>query len=123
MSPASATTLTWRVYESTTQTGTYTSISSTTTVSTTGVGYQSSGTIAVPLVAGRYYAIGVSWTTPALNFGYQTGTASQALSFGAMFSASFLSGPPTGTTISVSTTSSSYFNPQRLTTGAPTSGG
>jgi hypothetical protein len=117
MNPSMATMLTWRVYESLTQSGSYTSIASTTTVSTTGVGYQSSGAIAVPLVAGRFYAIGVSWTTPSLIFGYQMGTAAQTVSFGAMFSATFLSGPPTGAiTIPAS---GSYFNPQRLTTGAP----
>jgi hypothetical protein len=116
MSPTSATTLTWHVYESLTQTGTYTSISNTSTTSTTGTGYQASGALAVPLVAGRFYAIGVSWTTPALNFGYQQGaTLPQAVSFGSLISATFLSPPPAGSTIAYAS-SSSYFVPQRLTT-------
>jgi hypothetical protein len=116
MSPASATTLTWRVYESLTQTGTYTSISNTTTTSTTGTGYQASGALAVPLVAGRFYAIGVSWTTPALLFGYQTGaTLPQAVSFGSLISAGVPTPPPAGSTFPY-TSPSSYFLPQRLTT-------
>jgi hypothetical protein len=108
-------TLTWHVYESLTQTGVYTSISNTTTTSTTGVGYQSSGALAVPLVAGRFYAIGVSWTTPSLLFGYQQASATQALSFGALFGGGFYTPPPTGT-ISGSTAQTTAFVPQRLTT-------
>jgi hypothetical protein len=115
MSPTAATMLTWQVYESLTQTGTYTSISATTTTSTTGTGYQSSGALAVPLVAGRFYAIGVSWTTPALLFGYQTGTASQAVSFGTLIGAAFPSPPPT-TSYTVSSMTTTAFLPQRLTT-------
>ncbi|HKY36411.1 MAG TPA: hypothetical protein VJN18_10755 [Polyangiaceae bacterium] len=114
MSPASATTLTWHVYESLTQTGTYTSISNTTTTSTTGTGYQASGALAVPLVAGRFYAIGVSWTTPALLFGYQTTTPTQVVSFGSLISATVLT-PPLAATIPY-VQPSSYFLPQRLTT-------
>lgn len=115
MSPTAAMTLTWVVFESTTQTGTYTSISSTTTTSTTGTGYQASGALAVPLVAGRYYAIGVSWTTPALLFGYQSGTASQTVSFGALIGATFPT-TPAATSISGAGMSTSAFLPQRLTT-------
>jgi hypothetical protein len=115
MSPTSATMLTWHVYEALTQTGTYTSISSTTTTSTTGTGYQASGALAVPLVAGRFYAIGVSWTTPALLFGYQTATPSQQVSFGSLLSATFLTPPPAGSTISYMAASSAFV-PQRLTT-------
>jgi hypothetical protein len=115
MSPTAAMTLTWHVFESTTQTGTYTSISSTTTTSTTGTGYQASGALGVPLVAGRFYAIGVSWTTPALLFGYQTGTASQTVSFGALLGAAFPT-TPAATTISGSGMSTSAYLPQRLTT-------
>jgi hypothetical protein len=115
MSPASATMLTWYVFESVTQTGTYTSISNTTTTSTTGAGYQASGALAVPLVAGRFYAIGVSWTTPAVLFGYQTTTPTQVVSFGSLVSAFFQSSAVTSSTISYMAPGSSFV-PQRLTT-------
>jgi hypothetical protein len=115
MSPASVQTLTWHVFESLTQTGTYTSISNTTTSSTIGAGYQASGALAVPLIAGRFYAIGVSWTTPALNFGYQSAAPTQVVSFGSLISAAFLTPPPAGTTISYVSPGSTFL-PQRLTT-------
>jgi hypothetical protein len=115
MNPSSAITLTWHVYESTTQTGTYTRIFSTPTTSTTGEGYQSSGAISVPLVAGRFYAIGVSWTT-ATGFGYQTGMApSQLTSFGQHISSILVSTSAPAASISYSAPST-YFVPQRLTT-------
>ena len=106
-------TLTWHVFESTTATGSYTSISQTTTTSTTGAAYYSSGALMVPLVAGRYYAIGVSWTG-TVTYGYISGTPSQAVSFGSLVSAIAPSPPPT-TTLTVSSTPAYYF-PQRLTT-------
>ncbi|HEX6272296.1 MAG TPA: hypothetical protein VFZ53_04630 [Polyangiaceae bacterium] len=118
MNPASAMTLTWQVFESTTQTGTYTSISTTTTTSTTGVGYQSSPTLSIPLVAGRFYAIGYSWTTPALVFGYQAGAASQVVAFGSLLGAAFPT-TPGATTVSGSSMTTTYYLPQRLTTVPP----
>jgi hypothetical protein len=114
MNPAMATTLTWHVYESTTQTGTYTSISNTMTTSTTGEGYQASAALAVPLVAGRFYAIGLSWTTPATGFGYQQTNPAQTVSFGTVVSAYISTSAPT-TTLAYSSTTSFWF-PQRLTT-------
>jgi hypothetical protein len=113
MSITAAMTLTWHVYESLTPTGSYTSISQTTTTSTTGAAYQSSGALTVPLVAGRYYALGASWTG-TLDYGFITGTASQAVSFGSLISAIAPTPPPT-TTLTVSTPPGYYF-PQRLTT-------
>jgi hypothetical protein len=113
MSISAALTLTWHVYESTTATGTYTSISNTTTTSTTGAGYQSSGALMVPMVAGRYYAIGASWTG-SVNYGLISGTASQAVTFGSLISAIAPTPVPT-TTISVGSPPGYYF-PQRLTT-------
>lgn len=114
--PASATQISWLVYEATVQTSTYTRLSITTTTSTTGEGYQASGALSVPLVAGRFYAIGVAWTTPVMLFGYQTGvTPTQTTSFGALFSAYVVNNgtPPTSVPY---TSPSSYFFPQRLTT-------
>ncbi|HEX6765640.1 MAG TPA: hypothetical protein VF103_09190, partial [Polyangiaceae bacterium] len=98
-------------------TGTYANISNTTTTTTTtGVGYYASGTLAVPLVAGRFYAIGVHWSTPSLLFGYQTGvTPVQTTSFGALFSAYVTSVTTPPTTVPY-TAASNYFFPQRLTT-------
>jgi hypothetical protein len=117
-STSTTTPLTWVVYESTTQTGTYpTRLTATMTTSTAGTGYQSSGAISVPLVAGRFYAIGVHFSTPAIdNMGYHSASVStQTVSFGALLSAGFPSSttPPTTVTYSSSTT---IFIPQRLTT-------
>jgi len=114
MSPTVAMTLNWHVYESLTQTGTYTSIFTATTTSTTGIGYQSSGALSVPLVAGRFYAIGFSWTTPALNFGYQSGAAVQAVSFGSLLGAYYTTAAPAAMLTATITTST--YLPQRLTT-------
>ena len=115
MNPASAMTITWLVYEATTLTGTYTNISTTTTTSTTGVGYQSSGTLAVPLVAGRFYGIGIAWGATSLTFGYQQTTASQTTSFGAL-SSFFIVNQGTAPTTFVGPASSGAFIPERLTT-------
>jgi hypothetical protein len=108
-----AMTLTWHVYESMTPTGSYTSISQTMTTSTTGAAYHASGPLTVPLVAGRYYAIGASWTT-SLNYGLISASPTVAVSFGSLISAVALT-PPPAATITVSTTPGYYF-PQRLTT-------
>ena len=118
MNPTTAQTLTWHVYESVTQTGTYTSISSTTTTSTPGEGYQASGALNVPLVAGRFYAIGVSWTTPGLLMSYMTGTTPQMTSFGEHISMIYqsTSSPPASIPYSAP---SGYVVAQRLTTTAP----
>lgn len=115
MNPTSAITLVWLVYESTTQTGTYTLISNTSTTSTTGTGYQSSGALSVPLVAGRYYAIGLLWTSTTF-FGYQQTTPSQTTSFGALFSAVVTTTSTTTPPTTVSVATNSVFVPQRLTT-------
>lgn len=116
MSPTASIALTWHVYESTSQTGTYTRLSPTpiTTMSTTTVGYQSSGPVSIPLVAGRFYAIGIAWST-AVNFGYQQTTASQATSFGSLISAYINPGATPAATIAWAA-QSSYWVPQRLTT-------
>jgi hypothetical protein len=62
----SSTILTWLVYESTTKNGTYSLIFATTTTpnSYNTLDYQSSGSISVPLVAGKFYAIGIGWGVP-----------------------------------------------------------
>jgi hypothetical protein len=117
-----ATTLTWVVYEATTQTGTYTRIwSSTSTVAAAGAGYQSSGALSTPvnLVSGRYYAIGVGWgAVSTVTYYYYYATLSTPTGFGSLVSGYYypysLTLPPTSFTFS-STSTTTY--PQRLTTG------
>jgi hypothetical protein len=112
MNTASAVTLTWLVYESTTTSaGPYNRIHMSTTTSTIGEAYQSSGSVSVPLVAGRFYAIGTSWST-STGFSYHTATASQTTSFGALIGSYVTSGTPT----SVNAPATTYFVSQRLTT-------
>ncbi len=116
MSPVSATPLNWVVYESTSATGTFTRLSLTmTTTSTTGAGYQASGDLAVPLVAGRYYAIGVAWANPATGFGYQQTTPTGMVSFGSLISA-YLTATGTPPTSFTGPSPSTYWFGQRLTT-------
>jgi hypothetical protein len=85
-----ATTLYWVVYESTAQTGTYTQVSSTTTSSVPAIpqayGYLASDAISVPLKAGYFYAIGVSWGATNQGYPYLTAPASYpiATSFGGL---------------------------------------
>jgi hypothetical protein len=115
MNPTSAISLVWVVYESTTtQTGPYNRIHMSTTTSTTGEGFQSSGAVAVPLVAGRFYAIGVSWAT-ASGFSYYSATASQTTSFGALIGGYVTTGTLTPSTTAPSPVTSNYSS-QRLTT-------
>jgi hypothetical protein len=77
--------------------------------------YQGSGDLAVPLVAGRFYAIGVTWSSPGIDIGYQMGTFPQTVSFGSFISSGFVSGgtPPASVPYS---TPATYLVPQRLTT-------
>jgi hypothetical protein len=117
-STSTTTPLTWLVFESTTQTGTYTNrLSATTTTSIVGTaGYQSSGTLSVPLTAGRFYAIGVHFGTPGIDMGYQSGaTSAQTVSFGTLLTGGFPSGTAAPTSISYGTSTTIYI-PQRLTT-------
>jgi hypothetical protein len=92
--------------------GAYTQILATSTLSTFGQGYQSSGDINVPLVAGRYYAIGVGWPTTVPYWYHATGMT--AVSFGTMLGGSMKPVPPL-TTMTYSTATTYYT--QRLTTG------
>jgi hypothetical protein len=117
MNSLSATsTLTWVVYEATTQTSSsYTIVSSTTTTPTLGEGYQSSGTLSVPLKAGFFYAIGVSWTIVE-NFWYHSTTASFpiATSFGSLISGYAPGG--TGLATVPWNSSATLYYPQRIST-------
>jgi hypothetical protein len=94
--PTTNTMLTWRVYEATTENGTYGLISSTdTTASATTPQYFASGALSVPLVAGRFYAIGVAWNS---NTGYYSKgalAAPQPTSFGTLLGGYSLASIPT----------------------------
>jgi hypothetical protein len=83
LNPSVATSLRWSVYEGVASTGTFTRIFTTTTTATVGLGYQSSGPINVPLVAGRYYFIGTGWSSSSAHY-YQA-FATQPVSFGIMY--------------------------------------
>ena len=87
----SSTSLAFTVYEGTTQTGYYNRIFARTLVSGTGAGWYSSGTIAVTLVAGRYYAIGVASQGSATYY-YDAGN--QSPSWGTEFGGGTATYPP-----------------------------
>lgn len=114
-----AMTLRYFVYESTSKTGTYNKIfEKEVTGAGTGLQWYSSGAIAVPLVNGKFYFIGVSWQGVA-NYYYDF-SAPNTVSFGTQLSGSHRSYPPTDTRL-FSDNQIAYY--QRLTTsaGAPPS--
>jgi hypothetical protein len=114
-----AMTLRYFVYESSSKTGTYNKIfEKEVTGAGTGLQWYSSGAIAVPLVNGNFYFIGVSWEGVA-NYYYDF-SAPNTVSFGTQLSGSHRPYPPTNTK-AFSDNQLAYF--QRLTTsaGAPPS--
>jgi hypothetical protein len=116
MDGASGDSLTWVVYEASSQTGTYVNIFSLPVTGTAASGYQSSGTISVHLASGRYYAIGVSLDATSLTFYLDSPAPSvpQTTSFGTLTSAkSYFALVPFTVTWSAPTT---FILPQRLTT-------
>lgn len=109
-----AMTLRYFVYESSTQSGTYNKIfEKEVTGAGTGLQWYSSGAIAVPLVTGKFYFIGVSWEGVA-NYYYDF-SAPNTVSFGSQISGSHRSYPPTSTK-SFSNNQIAYY--QRLTSSA-----
>jgi hypothetical protein len=75
-------TLTYYVFDSPVEFGTYTEVfRDSEMVGGTGAGWYSSGTLNIQLVAGRYYIIAVSWNG-SMTYYYDTGDT-QATSFGA----------------------------------------
>jgi len=110
-------TLTWFMHRYHSRSGSFTlEWSSTITVNGTGVGpaWYSSGPIAVPLVEGTYYQIGVSWPG-SLTYHYSIGTANLPVSFGAWQRASTLTNPvPSTVTVAAGLDSAVYY--QRFTT-------
>ena len=108
----SPTTLRYFVYESSSQTGTYNKIFEKELTGTgTGLKWYSSGAVSVPLTAGMYYFIGVSWQ--GLASYYYDFSVPKILSFGTHLSGSHRSYPPTSTK-AYSGNQIAYY--QRLTT-------
>ena len=102
------------VYESPTINGTYNKIlEKEVTGAGTGVQWYSSGPISVPLAAGKYYFIGVSWQGTATY--YYDFSAPNGVSFGTQLSGSHRAYPPTATK-SYADNQLAYY--QRLTTSA-----
>jgi hypothetical protein len=116
----SAIPLTWVVFESASQEGPYGIIMSRTTTSN-GVSSgaaESSGPISCPLVAGRFYAIGMELPAGAVYDVAQEASSSvlpEATSFGQLLSAKVIEGGPPWPTITFSAPSRFVFL-QRLTT-------
>lgn len=109
-----AMTLRYFVYESSSKTGTYNKIfEKEVTGAGTGVQWYSSGAVAVPLVTGKFYFIGVSWQGLA-NYYYDF-SAPNTVSFGTQLSGSHRPYPPTSTK-AFSDNQLAYY--QRLTTSA-----
>jgi hypothetical protein len=92
MSASSTQTLTWGVWESTSQTGTYSLVDSVTSSRTGFYSYSfaSSGTMSVPLVSGRYYMIAVHM--PAPTYYYNSSTAGSTTAAGFAFSGAYMNG-------------------------------
>jgi hypothetical protein len=96
--PATSTTLTWVVYEATTQTGVYNLISQTTTsASASAPQYFASGALSVALVAGRFYAIGVGWNTTTGYYYEPMPTTTTPTSFGTLLGGYNVSTAPPAT--------------------------
>lgn len=107
-------TLRYFVYESSSKTGTYSKIfEKEVTGAGTGLQWYSSGAVAVPLVTGKFYFIGVSWQGVA-NYYYDF-SAPNTVSFGTQLSGSHRPYPPTNTK-AFSDNQLAYY--QRLTTSA-----
>lgn len=107
---------TWYVYEHTSATGYFTKIFEKLTTSAGVAAYHSSGVIDVPLVAGRYYLIGVR-VVGAHSYFLGAGTVPEWLSFGAFRTNRGTSAtPPTTLFVNSSLPSTRYT--QRLTTQA-----
>jgi len=116
MNIISTTALTWVVYEATSQTSAaYAQISSSTTSAGVGQGYQSSGALSIPLKAGYYYAIGVSWGSVFENYWYNSASVFYpvATSFGALIGSTT---PSSTAPTSLGWASSTSYYPERLTT-------
>jgi hypothetical protein len=106
---------TWVVYESPTATGTFTKVFEKTTSSTASAAFVSSGTVSVPLSAGKFYLIGVA--VQGFFTGYfNPSTAKPFTSFGQFMGGWVQSTSAPAATISVSSSSSTSNSYQRIST-------
>jgi hypothetical protein len=114
---AGGTPMNFLVFESATQTGTYTQIFSVTVTLPVATGYQSSGPMSVPLVAGRYYAIGVQWGSLSATYYWEQVAPTQTTSFGALINADTITTTTPPTSVPWPAAVATYRYNQRLTTG------
>ncbi|HEX2949918.1 MAG TPA: hypothetical protein VHV83_10200 [Armatimonadota bacterium] len=114
LSPSVSTELSFFVYESTSLTGTYTKIMEKIVPSSgTGVRWYTSGQISVPLVAGRYYVIGVGYQNSVVYY-YRSGGHPTTVAFGTSENGYSAINYPPQTSISKPSSTNAYY--QRLTT-------
>ena len=115
LSPSSsAYVLNWAVYESTTQTGTYSLIYSTSnTTGSTGAGWYSSGNMSVTLQAGRYYALMVQFSS-TMTYYWESSYSAPSLGFGTWIGGVLEDATSVPSSISSTTSGNGY--PQRVTT-------
>jgi hypothetical protein len=118
MNQTSAVPLTWLVYEASSKDGPYEVILSELVDSRGSVGTESSGPIAVALSAGRYYAIGVGWSS-AVDYSVSEEANPpgfpEPIFFGELISARSFDSAPAETTVSYAEPAG-YAFPQYLTT-------
>ena len=114
------TTFTWAVYEGSSATGPFTQVAtSTTTDTTSGPGWRSSGALDVPLTNGQFYAVIAAWSPP-IEYFYRTGASFPASTgFGQVVRGITGSGGAPGTVQSWMTTTSWGYH-WRYTSGGDT---
>lgn len=105
---------TWVVYEGIAANGTYNLIFQKTTSASGTASFIGSGTISVPLQAGKYYVIGAFISGGTYTMFYQLGTAQKYLSFGRGLTGVTIAGTSPAATASPTTTTYTLY--QRLTT-------
>jgi hypothetical protein len=114
--------VTFLVFSSTTQTGTYTLVDSYSYTPPGGTGYISAGSVGIPLVAGKFYAIGIFWLGNLTLFNNLTAWGASlrpTVSFGTVFDgqAGSVQSAPTSITYSNLPRGDVVLDLQRLTTG------
>jgi hypothetical protein len=112
-----ARTLTFSVHRSLTEFGVFTRVQTNSVATTgTGLGWYSSGPLSVPMDAGAFYMIGVSWPGSAQYFFDDADL--QPVSFGAHVHAHATGLHPLGDSVASPSNDFAIYN-QRLTTGVP----
>jgi hypothetical protein len=112
-----ARTLTFSVHKSPAEFGVYTRVQTNSVATTgTGLGWYSSGPLFVPMDAGAFYMVGVSW--PGSSQYFFDSADQQPTSFGAQVHAHASGLHPLGDSVTSSINDFAVYN-QRLTTGIP----